>query len=286
MSTRGHHGEDDFTDADRRAIAEIRRQLDAEFGPLEPAAPLQPESPPPLRAERPSPLRADPPPRRERPASQRPARPRGRARALPLFLLGVLVGGVVGGTSGGVTALLWLEYIEPRPVRPPVSATDQTAPTVESPAAAPRERAEDRAALDAALNEWLAATKAGDVEAQMRFYPPRVPVYYTWRDVTRQAVREEKRRVFGAATRLEISTDAPTTELIDDGAGAVSRFRKRYVIEGPTLRRRGEVLQELRWARTANGWRIVSERDAEVLTPSASIGPERRRRGGTIDRAR
>jgi hypothetical protein len=92
--------------------------------------------------------------------------------------------------------------------------------------------------------------------------------------------------VFGAATRLEISTDTPTTELIDDGTRAVSRFRKRYVIEGPRLRRRGEVLQELRWARTADGWRIVSERDAEVLTPSASVGPERRRRGGTIDPAR
>jgi ketosteroid isomerase-like protein len=303
MSTRGQHEEDDFSEADRRAIAEIRRQLDAEFGPLESAAPLQPDASPPLRGEpqpplreapplslrleRPSPLREGPsPPRRARPAPERLARPRRRAPAGPLFLLGVFVGGAVGGIAGGLTTLLWLEYLEPPPVRSPVSVTDQTAPATDSPAAAPRERADERAAVDAALNEWLAATKAGDVEAQMRFYPPRVPVYYTWRNVTRQAVRDEKQRVFDGATRLEISTDTPTTELLDNGAGAVSRFRKRYVIEGPRLRRRGEVLQELRWARTADGWRIVSERDAEVLTPSASVGPERRRRGGTIDPAR
>ena len=29
--------------------------------------------------------------------------------------------------------------------------------------------------------------------------------------------------------------------------------------------RRGEVLQEMRWERTAEGWVIVSERDARVL---------------------
>jgi hypothetical protein len=92
--------------------------------------------------------------------------------------------------------------------------------------------------------------------------------------------------VFGAATRLEITTDVPIVELADGGRSAVSRFRKRYVIEGPVVRRRGEVLQELRWARTPEGWRIVGERDAEVLTPSASVGPDRAKPGGTIDPAR
>lgn len=47
----------------------------------------------------------------------------------------------------------------------------------------------------------------------------------------------------------------------------MTRFRKRYVIDGPVIRRRGEVVQELRWTRMADGWRIVAERDAEVLAP-------------------
>ena len=269
MPRRSEEKDDGLTDADRRAIADIRRELDADFGPLDPAEPLAAEpSPAPLAAPR------------------RQARAR-RERALPLFFLGALVGGVVGGITGATTTLLWLELSEPRPPRVAVSPTrDRGAAVGESPAAAVPERPFDRAAVESALSEWIAATKAGDIDRQMRFYPSRVPVYYTWRDVPRDAVRAEKRRVFGGATRLEIVTDAPTIEPIDDGTAAVSRFRKRYVIEGPTVRRRGEVVQELRWVRTSSGWRIVAERDAEVLTPSAPVAPNGARRGGTIEPAR
>lgn len=263
MSKRPSHGEDDFTEAERQAIAKIRRELDAEFGALEPSLPL---------AAEPSPATAAPRVRR-----------RGRARGVLLFLLGTILGGAVGGVTGGITTLLWLRYADDRAVRVP--AIDYGAVS-EDPAAAARESLPAGAALHSALNDWLAATRAGDIDTQMRFYPSRVPVYYTWRDVPRQAVRDEKVRVFGAATRLEITTDTPTVELADGGRTAVSRFRKRYVIEGPVVRRRGEVLQELRWTRTPEGWRIVVERDAEALTPSASIGPDRAKRGGTIDPAR
>jgi hypothetical protein len=119
-----------------------------------------------------------------------------------------------------------------------------------------------------AVDEWVDATRRGDIAAQMRFYPARVPVYYTWRDVPREAVRAEKVKVFGAASRLVITTDVPAVELAGDGLSAVTRFRKQYVIEGPRIRRRGEVLQELRWTRTTGGWVIVGERDARVLRSS------------------
>jgi hypothetical protein len=100
----------------------------------------------------------------------------------------------------------------------------------------------------------------------MRFYPERVPVYYTWRNVLWSNVRTEKIKVFGGTSRLLIGVSTPTVELGEDGLTAVTRFRKRYVIEGPSVRRRGEVLQELRWNRTTAGWMIVSERDARVLS--------------------
>jgi ketosteroid isomerase-like protein len=138
-----------------------------------------------------------------------------------------------------------------------------TAPAADSPGAAVR----DTTDINAALADWLDATKRGDIDRQMSFYPPRVPVYYTWRDVPRDAVRDEKRKVFGAATRLDITTDTPSIEVSDNGRSALARFRKRYVIEGPTTKRRGEVVQELRWSRMPDGWRIVAERDAEVLAP-------------------
>ena len=233
-----------FTEADRRAIADIRRELDAEFGPLD--QPIQPTRQP------------DPAARQRQPTAPRPSRHSGRSprRGVAVFLLGALVGGVAGGAAGGATAYVWLRADDHRR-RPPARST------VDSPAAA----TEDGTALDGALGEWLDATKRGDIERQMRFYPARVPVYYTWRDVPWSAVRQEKTQVFGAATTLQIVTDTPTVELADDGRSAVTRFRKRYVIDGPVIRRRGEVLQELRWRRMPDGWRIVGERDAEVLSP-------------------
>jgi hypothetical protein len=121
------------------------------------------------------------------------------------------------------------------------------------------------ALLRDALDEWVEATRRGDIPGQMRFYPDRMPVYYTWRNVPRDAVRAEKVKIFGAARRLVITTDVPAVEVADDGLSAITRFRKRYVIEGPVIRRRGEVLQELRWTRTTGGWVIVGERDARVL---------------------
>lgn len=294
MSRRARHDDDDedLTQADRQAIAAIRRQLDAEFGPLERAQPLaaEPEPAPapavPRRSPAPAAARSSPHPR-----------VRTTARAVPLFLIGTLVGGAVGGITGGLTTLAWLHYAgDPsagatipgeRSARPPGPSIERGAGASDEPAAATREgRLRPADAIASAVSEWLEATKDGDIERQMRFYPARVPVYYTWRDVSREAVRAEKLRVFGAATRLEITTDTPIVEVTDDGDRAVTRFRKRYVIEGPNVRRRGEVIQELRWARTPDGWRIVAERDAEVLAPSASVGPGGAKRGGTIDPAR
>jgi len=125
-----------------------------------------------------------------------------------------------------------------------------------------RDPAED---VRATLKAWLDATRQGDVAAQMAFYPRLVPVYYTWRNTPRSTVLAEKRKVFADARVLDIRTGPPRIELTPDGTGAVTSFRKAYVIEGPRVHRRGEVLQELRWARTGQGWKITSERDAAVL---------------------
>jgi hypothetical protein len=195
-----------------------------------------------------------------------------------LFVLGAVIGGVAGGVADGVSTYVWMRADEvlsrvpalspaergptlSTPQRAPAVSSPEREPPVDSPGAAPSETA----ALAAALNGWLTATKRGDIGAQMQFYPPRVPVYYTWRDVPWSAVRDEKLKVFGAATMLDIETGPPTVHVAADGRTALTRFRKRYVIEGPVIRRRGEVVQELRWARSSDGWRIIAERDAEVL---------------------
>jgi hypothetical protein len=233
-----------LSEADRKAIADIRRELDAEFGPLEETRPLD------LNEESDA-LDADEAPGRA--WSSRPG-------VIAAFVSGLLIG-ILAGSLGMAWLLRQPPDDVPRAARTlPAPDGPMRQPTPDVPATEPA-----GASLHEALDDWIEAARHGDIAGQMRFYPSRVPVYYTWRDVPREAVRAEKVKVFSRATRLLIATGAPSIDMADDGGSAVTRFRKRYVIEGPAVRRRGEVEQEMRWKRTAEGWVIVSERDARVL---------------------
>jgi hypothetical protein len=128
-----------------------------------------------------------------------------------------------------------------------------------------RQNGDARTKLQGALDEWIAATNARDIQRQMGFYPQTVNAFYLQRNVPREAVRAEKSRVFRTADLIDIRAASPGIRLSPDGRTATMRFRKKYAIEGGDDDRRGEVLQELRWQRTADGWKIVSERDLRVI---------------------
>ena len=118
--------------------------------------------------------------------------------------------------------------------------------------------------LRGALDGWVAATNARDVGRQMQFYGPTLGAFYLSRNASREAVRAEKARLFSAAAAVDVRAGEPEIRLDRDGRTAVMRFRKRYQIGGPAARS-GEVLQELRWRRTPEGWKIVGERDLRVI---------------------
>jgi ketosteroid isomerase-like protein len=121
-----------------------------------------------------------------------------------------------------------------------------------------------RRELVTAALQWLDATLARDFAAQSAFYPETMDAFYQWRDVPKGAVMAEKRRVFEQARTIDIRIDPPQL-LIDSGARSGRMyFRKSYVIKGK-LNRTGEVLQELRWVKQADGWKIISERDLRVI---------------------
>jgi ketosteroid isomerase-like protein len=122
-----------------------------------------------------------------------------------------------------------------------------------------------RATLRNAFDEWIAATNARDLQRQMNFYQGSVNAFYLQRNVPRAAVRAEKSRVFDHADLINIRAAAPGINMSPDGRAATMRFRKKYAIEGGGEDRRGEVIQELRWVRTDEGWKIVSERDLHVI---------------------
>jgi ketosteroid isomerase-like protein len=119
--------------------------------------------------------------------------------------------------------------------------------------------------LSDALGRWVGATNAGDLAGQMDFYMPRLDAFYLARNVTRDFVRAEKERAFAGADLIDIRAAEPEIIFRDGGRTAVMRFRKQYRIEGRRRARRGEVVQELRWRRTPQGWKITSERDIRVI---------------------
>lgn len=115
------------------------------------------------------------------------------------------------------------------------------------------------------LGEWIDATNKRDINNQMSFYMPRMKAFYLTRNVPRSAVRAEKNRVFAAARSIDIRAAEPEIIFQDDGRTAVMRFRKKYDVSNGQASRRGEVVQELRWQATSNGWKIFSERDIKVI---------------------
>src|SRR5581483_3092338 len=122
-----------------------------------------------------------------------------------------------------------------------------------------------RAEINGALDHWITATNTGDVKGQMSHYNSNVDAFYLTRNVSRDAVRAEKQRLYEQANKIEVHAGEPEIKVGRDGRTATTRFRKRYVIEGPEESRRGEVVQELRWVKTDAGWKIVSERDLKVI---------------------
>ncbi|MGH9940734.1 MAG: hypothetical protein ACRD9R_00055 [Pyrinomonadaceae bacterium] len=119
--------------------------------------------------------------------------------------------------------------------------------------------------LRGAFASWLAATNSRDIKGQMQLYGRQVNAYYRARNVSRADVRAEKSRVFGSAEVIDVRAGEPEITINPNGRTATMRFRKEYVIAGGGQDRRGAVMQELKWRRTKDGWKIVGERDLRVI---------------------
>lgn len=119
----------------------------------------------------------------------------------------------------------------------------------------------EQIALRNRLGDWISSTKARDLQRQLTFYAPRMETYYRSPGAARSAVIADKSRFFNRTDSIEMSTGEPKITLSSDGSTATMRFRKQYVIVRDGRPERGEVLQELRWRKSDQGWQIISERD-------------------------
>jgi hypothetical protein len=124
---------------------------------------------------------------------------------------------------------------------------------------------EDISSLRVALEGWIAATNARDPERLMQFYSSQVDAFYRARNVSREFVRADRARLFQRADSIAVTAGDAEINMSRDDQTAAMRFRKGYVIKVDGRERRGEVIQQLQWERTAEGWKITSERDVKVL---------------------
>lgn len=154
------------------------------------------------------------------------------------------------------------EAVKPRPAREEPAAEFERAGNelVETPTAGV-----EQTKLNSSLDEWITATNDRDVERQMNYYAPKVNAYYQARNASPDLVRAEKKRIFERANVVDIKTGKPEITLSRDGRSANMRFRKTYAIKEGQKSRTGEVIQELRWVKSGDDWKIVSERDVKVI---------------------
>jgi hypothetical protein len=127
------------------------------------------------------------------------------------------------------------------------------------------EAGEKFASLRNALNEWITATNARNLEGLMNFYDARLTIFYQSRNVSRESVRAEKARLFQRTELLDVRAGTPEITINRSDGTALMYFRKQYVMTGNGQDRSGEVLQQLRWRRIGEEWKIIGERDAQVI---------------------
>jgi cytoskeletal protein RodZ len=143
---------------------------------------------------------------------------------------------------------------------------DVQSPALEKPQLPPAEvDGNTQTELNASLNEWVDATNTQNVDQQMTYYAPKLNSFYRSRNASINAVRDEKKRVFDGVDAVDIKAGKPQIVLSRDGRTATMVFRKKYSIKKGEQNRNGEVIQEMKWVKSNNGWSIVSERDVKVV---------------------
>lgn len=114
--------------------------------------------------------------------------------------------------------------------------------------------------LRSSLNDWISATNARDINRQMTFYAPVLERYYLRPNTSASFVRADKSNLFAQTNSVRVNITEPSITYSNNGRIATMRYNKSWSFSGARTER-GQVVAELRWTKTNDGWRIVSERD-------------------------
>lgn len=127
--------------------------------------------------------------------------------------------------------------------------------------------ADPRAAVGAALDDWLSAFVKQDAEKFMSFYMPELDAFYDKRNVRLSALRPDIVSFFERTQRVEARMiGEPRISFTEGERAADVRVRLSYSIEGKgRSRERGDGTQELQLVRTERGWKIQSHRGEKLM---------------------
>jgi ketosteroid isomerase-like protein len=185
----------------------------------------------------------------------------------------------------GAFVVTWLFLLFIDATSPPVRTTSEVLPNggeatsraggeggevTKQPGALTRDEARggradgDDALLTTALGDWAAATNNRDIGKLMGFYSPELSTFYKLRKASSSTVRREKLRLFAEGQILNIRVSELAIKYSGKPPKATVRFRKNYTTGGRQTRPAG-VIQELVWQKTSDGWKIVSERDVQII---------------------
>jgi hypothetical protein len=113
------------------------------------------------------------------------------------------------------------------------------------------------------LDQWRLTVVRGDVGGQADLYAPRVERFFTKRNVSRDAVRQEKARMMQAYPEVNKYEISDVEVESNTGNEAVVSFRKEWDMNG-NRRFSGAERQRLRLRRIDGDWKIVGEEETKI----------------------
>jgi ketosteroid isomerase-like protein len=135
-------------------------------------------------------------------------------------------------------------------------------PSPQSTAPPPENRALKREIEDT-LNNWAAAARDHDLDAQMSYYADTLDTYFLRRNVSAAYVRSTRDLAFSRYTKLDVQLGPITVDIDPSGSIATATFDKTYRFEGDKILS-GSVRQELTLTNISGRWLITGERDKHV----------------------
>jgi serine/threonine protein kinase len=137
---------------------------------------------------------------------------------------------------------------------------DNQTPQVEQP------KNSDELGVRNLLSAWTESFKQKDLARQVDCYAPVLETYFLQHNVSRDVVQSNKSKAFAAIKDVRAFKISDINIAFTSSATATVKFRKKWdtgLVSGKTYA--GEEIEQLQLANLDDGWKIVSEKELQVL---------------------